>query len=182
MKNRLFLAITLPEQTKKAILGIQQKLKRFDWPVRWEPPNKWHITLRWLGYITDSEIQRVQKIVARYIAAYEPLSVRIQDFIVLPSFALPRVICLNITGSQSLQDISSDINTAIDARGIGQPMRHLAASHITLGRMQPIRVNFRALTKLHFQHAFTANEIALVNSQTNPKQAVYSIIKTFTLL
>lgn len=54
MQRRVFIAINLPEGVKKKLSSFQ--LKWPELPCRWTKKDNLHITLEFLGYLTDEEI------------------------------------------------------------------------------------------------------------------------------
>jgi len=100
MTRRVFIAINLPPEVKEEIKAVQQKLKKFDWPVRWESESKWHLTLRFLGSITQEEVEQVKQIVSQSVKKVQPFTLTINNFIVFPSLKFPRVVCLKIDDSE----------------------------------------------------------------------------------
>lgn len=63
MKYRVFIAINLPENIKKEMVFFQSKWPEL--PCRWTKKENLHITLEFLGYLTDEELvdlcQRMKK-------------------------------------------------------------------------------------------------------------------------
>jgi len=56
-RHRIFIAINLPENIRKKLVSYQKK-----WPeitAKWVSPDNVHITLEFLGYITDQELGEV---------------------------------------------------------------------------------------------------------------------------
>lgn len=54
MRHRVFIAINLPEDIKKELIFFQAKWP--DLPCRWTKKENLHITLEFLGYLTDEGI------------------------------------------------------------------------------------------------------------------------------
>ena len=52
-RRRIFIAINLPEDIKRELAAYDQKWS--DLPVRWTEKENLHITLEFLGYLTDEE-------------------------------------------------------------------------------------------------------------------------------
>ena len=56
MLLRLFIAAFLPEETKDALFHYVESLRGFLRGVRWEPREKFHVTLRFLGDVDESRL------------------------------------------------------------------------------------------------------------------------------
>ncbi len=181
MRHRIFIAINLPEETKEKITIVQNKLRKFDWPVRWTSVDNLHITLRFLGFITEKEIAEARKIVGGAVRRSKSFVLNIDGFIVLPGFEKPRVIGLNIENSEELFKLQSNIAGAIEKQKIGESERYPFTGHITIGRLKPVRLNFRALTQIEFKSNLEIHSTEIMESQLKPAGPNYSIVESFKL-
>ena len=161
MKHRIFIAINLPEDFKKEIVAVQNKLKKFDWPVRWTIADNIHLTLRFLGSITEQEIEQVKSIIEQAVNKSKQFSLQINNFIAFPNLKFPRVICLNVEESEPLFNLQADIAGPIEEQGIGESERYSFIGHITIGRVRPVSANFRALAKIDFKSQFRVRSVAV---------------------
>jgi len=57
MMHRIFIAINLPDHIKEKLVSYQ--LKWPDLPVRWTKEDNLHITLEFLGNLSDDEVMKV---------------------------------------------------------------------------------------------------------------------------
>ena len=57
MRHRIFIAINLPEEIKNQLLSYQAKWPEL--PIRWTKKESLHITLEFLGYLSDDELLKV---------------------------------------------------------------------------------------------------------------------------
>ena len=80
---RLFAAIDIEPQVQDRIKHIQQQLKRdlnlSGKEVKWVCPEQIHLTLKFLGEVSDSTITQVCDVIMRTAAACESFDLRIQD-------------------------------------------------------------------------------------------------------
>lgn len=181
MRRRIFIAINLPEDLKEEIIAVQRKLKKFDWPVRWIVTDNIHLTLRFLGSITNQEIEQVKSIVQQATNKARPFSLQINNFIAFPNLKMPRVICLNVEENKVLFNLQADIASPIEEQGIGESERHPFSGHITIGRVGMVSANFRALTKIEFKSSFEMKSVEITESILKPEGPQYIIRKSFKL-
>jgi 2'-5' RNA ligase len=181
MSHRIFIAINLPNEIEDKIAIVQNKLKKFDWPVRWTSVDNLHITLRFLGSITEKGIDEVRKIVGGAVKKSKPFVLNIDGFIVLPGLETPRVIGLNIENSEELFKLQSSIAGAIEEQGIGEPERHPFTGHITIGRLEPARLNFRALTQMKFKSNLEIRSVEIMESKIKLHQPEYKLCSSHKL-
>ena len=82
MKHRIFIAINLPENIKKELLSFQ--LKWPDLPIRWVGPENLHITLAFLGYLSDEELVEVLRITREVTQRHQPFSITLNKILYGP--------------------------------------------------------------------------------------------------
>ena len=57
---RAFVALKLPESIISSIKKIQEDMKLCRFPVRWVRPEKIHLTIKFFGEITESDIKNIE--------------------------------------------------------------------------------------------------------------------------
>ena len=179
--RRIFIAINLPGEIKQEIVELQKKLKKFDWPVRWSVIDNFHLTLRFIGSMTDQEVEELKNIVEPSVKGISPFTLNLNGFIVLPSFEAPRVIGLSLKDNEALFSLQNKIAGPVEEQGIGEPERFSFNGHITIGRLEPVKVNFRALTQLQFKGSFEVRSVEIMESVLKPEGPVYSTVESFQL-
>lgn len=75
MRHRVFTAINLPEDIKKRLVSYQSKWPEL--PVRWTRPNNLHITLEFLGYVSDEELLNACKEAKKLFSAHKSFMVNL---------------------------------------------------------------------------------------------------------
>lgn len=114
MNVRLFIAITPPVAVRDEIAAIQADAKKTlsGRTFRWQPPEKWHITLQFLGNVRSDLID---DLTARLSAIPQrpPFPLTLAAPGAFPSFRRPRVLWLGFTGDLiALSDLHADITVA----------------------------------------------------------------------
>ncbi len=179
--RRIFIAIPLPIAIQEEIGKLITKLKKFSWTVKWEPREKMHITLRFLGYLGDAEIKKIDTLIARVAEKHKKVELQIDGFVAFPNFRFPRIIGLKISNYKELNQLQSSIAKIIDDERIGKAEIHKFTGHITLGRMASAPVNLKALSTIKFNRVFTARSIDVIESVLSPSGSDYFIISSYTL-
>ena len=54
---RVFIAIDLPNEIRKALSDVQRELRRVTNTCRWVPPESIHITLRFIGEVPEKRVE-----------------------------------------------------------------------------------------------------------------------------
>ena len=129
MLHRIFLAINLPEKTKKELLGHKEK-----WPElsgRWTTPDNLHITLVFLDNTSDKELQEIQKITKEVVTRHKTFSFSLSQIVYGPTAKQPRMIWARGEASQALLSLQRDL-----ANALGHQDEYPFSLHITLARLE----------------------------------------------
>lgn len=136
---RAFVAVDLPAHVRSALAELQQDLARSNADVKWvEPPNL-HVTLKFLGEITDDERRAVEALLQRVAGETPPFALTLEELGAFPSVAAPRVLWVGIReGKEPVVRMAE----AIEREGAAIPLPRDArpfAAHVTLGRVRSPR-------------------------------------------
>jgi 2'-5' RNA ligase len=135
-KRRLFLAIGLDDETKHVIGAHLREHLPAGVPGKLAPPDNWHLTLRFLGWTTGDQGDRILHDVARTVDG-GPFTVR---FAALGAFPKPRratVLWLGIDqGDHELALVAGICEEAARDAGFAPEERPYHA-HLTLSRLRP---------------------------------------------
>ena len=141
MKHRIFLAINLPGDVKKALVSYQEKWPEL--PIRWTREQNLHITLEFLGYISDDELLKVFQNTKELALKHEPFTItlnkicygppkkkpprmvwvmgeKVQEFDILPHITLGRLRTWDFRKIEpdEVPEVNEDINLSFDVKSI----------------------------------------------------------------
>jgi RNA 2',3'-cyclic 3'-phosphodiesterase len=177
-RARLFVALDLPRGLRDGIVAWGKRELR-DPALRVVPPESLHITLAFLGYLPEKEIERLGEIVAG-LESPAP-TIALGDPVAKPSLRRARVFALpaESTGTVALQ---AELEEKLVAKRLYRPEKRAFWPHVTIARVKPetrgskrpMRVSTPpgALTKALSQPA-GAIRTALYRSELNPQGARY---------
>ena len=151
---RAFVAVDLPAHVRDALAVLQQDLARSNADVKWvEPPNL-HVTLKFLGEITDDERRAVEALLQRVAGETPPFTLTLEELGAFPSIAAPRVLWVGILeGREPVVRMAEAIEQGGSAIPLPREERPFAA-HVTLGRVRSPRHRqslVRALQSIQWQ-------------------------------
>ncbi|MBF0491580.1 MAG: RNA 2',3'-cyclic phosphodiesterase [Deltaproteobacteria bacterium] len=139
---RLFLAYELPDDLQQQIYQVfsplHQRLRNFAWVK----PGRLHLTLRFLGEVSEDFLQ------ARLIPVFEeefsklgPFQLSFQGLGLFPNLSRPRVLWLGVKGDTlKLKHQALQLEKKLDGQQVQQ--YHKAFSpHITLAKMKEVQKN-----------------------------------------
>lgn len=173
MEKRTFISADLPAAIKDYLKTLQNL--GIYW-IRWMKPENLHITLNFLGYLNEQEIEEVKTIMAETAVRFESFTLH------LPQVRQERdMLWLIPAESETLTRLQDDLKTQLRSRRLGQKERRPYRPHILFAKSKTGRrmtwepKNFRPLE-------FTVEKINLYESKLTPKAATHILIQSFPLV
>lgn len=188
---RSFVAIDVPDQAKRALLDLVEKLKGQGVPgVRWVRPEGVHLTLKFLGNVDAAMIDPILRGIEAAAQGTPPFHLQLGDVGVFPSPGSPRVIWVGLKGDlEVLLTLQERIEGAMKGLGIPPEERNFVP-HLALGRVQQGVPSVQrgligqALTSLALKETpgWRVESVNLMRSQLKPAGAVYNRLGQIHLL
>lgn len=180
--GRLFLGITLPDDTRRALdAGLRAAVGERGLPGRPVPPANWHLTLRFLGETPAAQAERL----GAELRAAElggPFTISLGAFGAYPRPARARVLWVGVgLGAERLAELAAAVEAAARRAGFAAEPRAFRA-HLTLSRIQPPR-DVRGLLSalLPPELKLQVADVALFRSHLGGGPARYEVIERFAL-
>jgi RNA 2',3'-cyclic 3'-phosphodiesterase len=141
---RAFIAVELPPEIRTALSEIQARLQahlssdsRGDSELRWTRPEGIHLTLKFLGEISERQSAEVVKLLRR-IAPSGRFTVEIRGYGFFPDRRRPQVLWAGVIAPPALAELARRIDRT--TASIGFPTeRRTFAPHLTLARFKSPR-------------------------------------------
>ena len=149
---RAFIGIGLPDEVQASLAALQRELAQSRADVKWVEPSNLHLTLKFLGEISEAQRQVVELLVKRLAAQTPPFLLRLEGAGAFPSIRAPRVVWV---GMGQGNDVVARLAESIEREGAVIPLRREErpfTPHLTLGRVRSGR-HRRELT--HQLESFT---------------------------
>ncbi len=179
---RAFIAIDLPESIQAA-LGQQQAAFRAACPdARWTRPEGIHLTLKFLGEISDDQVRQVTEALAG-LTPFASFSIAVKGFGFFPDARRPRVFWVGLEAPPALGELANRVESCMEKLGFAREERSLTP-HLTLARFKVPRPQ-PALQALLTQRGelslgqFEVSEFFLFESKLSPHGAEYRKIARF---
>lgn len=187
---RAFIAIDLP-------LSIQQKLEEISTQLkqplktnaaRWTPAKNIHLTLKFLGEVSSSNLELLTKIIAAEVSRYRSFDMTIGELGAFPAIRRPRVIWVGIKAPPELFNLQKTIDTETYKLGYATEDREFSP-HLTLARIShnatPDEVrqigNLLSTTSLGILGTMKVKDVHLYRSDLQPGGAIYTPLFTAPL-
>ena len=175
---RAFLALALADATRERLPALTAGWSAAVPGLRLVPPANAHLTLRFLGASTPTQIDRVSTLLAPAAAACPAGSATASGLTLFPPRGSPRVLALVLelpAGLAALQRRCEDAALQAGFAPEARPFR----PHVTLGRWSG-RAPRPALPPLA-PFAVPLGRVVLYRSDAGPRGVAYTPLATFAL-
>lgn len=183
---RLFVSVDLPDELAEAVEAIQSDLSEAS-GLRMTDPTQAHVTLKFLGEVDPSELDRTVRAIAAGVddADVDPFEVELQGIGAFPSPEYISVVWLGVgAGGEEL----TRLHEAIEERAVAiefDPEDHEFTPHVTIARMD--HAGGKALVQRRLDETvpeigrFQATEVRLTESNLGPDGPEYTTVERFEL-
>ena len=185
MRHRIFIAINLPAEIKRELANFQSKWPEL--PTRWTKPENLHITLAFLGYLSDEELFEVCKITKEVASGNPPFSINLIKICYGPPKKIPpRMVWAEGKKLKELANLKNDLENSLIERVYFSSENRTFSPHITLGRIRTwefrqIEPEERPEINEEVNLSFEVNSIEVMESQLKRGGAEYTILESSPL-
>jgi 2'-5' RNA ligase len=183
---RCFIAIDVPEDIKNSISILIKGINHRAKGIKWVPPEKIHLTLKFLGEIKEERIKEIKDRLDSISSNHRDFDISVSKIGGFPSLKNPNVLWIGIDYSEDLKRLYEDVEDAMFDLGFEKENRKFFP-HLTIARMKdkrdidPIIKSLIAFKDKFFGY-LKVEEILLMKSVLRPSGAEYSKIEAFKLL
>lgn len=180
---RAFIAIELAPDVLRQIAQVSQNLQQKlpGVPVRWVQSENIHLTLKFLGDVSISNVQVINEIIHAAVEPTVEFEISVGGLGAYPSIRRPRVVWVGVEGPPALMNIQRMIDLECTRLGYVSEEKHFSP-HLTLGRVsrnasqRDIHQISEVLaeSKTGFLGATVVKQLFLFKSDLKPGGAVYS--------
>ncbi len=180
---RAFIALEIPP-------GIHQAIEQKTAPiratlnaslVRWVPAKNVHLTLKFLGDVSPSNLEMLEQMLSAEVCQHQPFEMKFEGLGAFPNPKRPRVIWIGIQAPAGFSALQHGIEAATATLGYPDEQRPFSP-HLTIGRvkqnvgsagMQQIRSALEG-TKVGSLGTVRVSTVHLFKSDLRPTGAVYT--------
>lgn len=133
---RAFIAIEISDELKGILERVESHLKYAGADVKWANPDSVHLTLKFLGDITEKQTEEISCALDGIATSSMAFDVTLKDIGAFPKIEHPRVIWVGLDkgAAQSIQ-IASQVEDALSKIGFAKEERAFSP-HLTIGRVR----------------------------------------------
>lgn len=181
MKNRIFVALNIPDEAKDLLFDIIKQLHP-DKNLKWEKKEKIHLTLKFVGEIDDELLPEIMNDL-EFLQEFNTQKLQLTGFGFFFRFNEPKILWAGLKFSDELKLIAERLDHYFTKFGIKKENREFKP-HLTLLRIKnnPGDNFINKFKKSKFEPIdFQSNTISLIKSELNPSGSAYTEIKKFNL-
>lgn len=174
---RTFIAIRIPENQSLAepvsLLKSERKMKTYG-------PGGLHLTLCFIGNITEDEAKEVIGAVDDATEGLEPFNVSVRGMGTFPGRKGPRILWVGAESGGVLEKLAGDISAGLSERNISHDRKKFTP-HITVGRSKDINGSELAgkiaeENKDREFFSFPCDKVTVYSSVLKPEGPVYKAV------
>jgi 2'-5' RNA ligase len=183
---RTFIAVELPEKIKREIELLQAPFKKTDTFVSWVKPKNIHVTLKFLGKVSEEKINQVFSATQKAVEGGRKFTMSLKGTGAFPNPRRPRVIWVGAgSGGEELSLLAAGIEQEMEKIGFPKEERKYSA-HFTIGRVKSPK-NIDKLMELVSSSDFQSedievHEVVVMKSRLDPGGAIYTPLKKIPLV
>ena len=182
---RAFLAIDPSQEVLNEVGRIQDRFKKsIQGDIRWVRPEGIHLTLKFFGYVSETDITNISVVVKNNIVNVKPFILNIRRVGVFPSVNRARVLWLGMDGDVDvLIRLQKSIDTELQRYGFETENRAFSP-HLTLARIKEPKgligiAKIMEKSEEYTAGSFTVDGLNLFKSTLTPKGAIYTKLVDF---
>ncbi len=176
---RIFVAVFPPPEVRGALSGAARELPVVG-EIRWVRPENVHLTLKFLGDVSEDDLDRVAEALELVRLRHAPFEAGLSSFGAFPSTRRARIVWAGIgEGSERLRALARDVEASLEPLGFEREDRAFVP-HLTLGRARGRSVALEAVEAPSAIPGFTVCNVELVESVLGGGSA-YATLATYLL-
>jgi 2'-5' RNA ligase len=183
---RTFVAIELDKEIKGTLSAFIKKLDAGDRNIRWVRSKGMHLTLKFLGEVSEDKIIGVKTVLGNIVPDYPHFHLHFMGTGTFPPQArIPRIVWIGIEKNETLQIIQARLENELHKISFPKENRKFHP-HLTLGRVRGPQNLDKVMERLDQQKdtefgTMTVDRILLFKSTLKPTGAEYAVISEFYL-
>ena len=183
MQIRTFIALEIPEEPLDKILRIKNEILGEKFKANWEPKEKLHVTLKFLGETSGENVQSIAELIERLTASFKSIDLVFEKFGVFRKNDDLKIFWIGMKPNQELSRFAKQLNQ--ECAGLGYEIeKREFKPHITLLRFRGYEDSEKvlSLTKVILPEIkFTADKVIYFESKLLQSGSIYKPIKSFYL-
>lgn len=179
----------IPAHIREQLAGIQRKLSGCPADAKWENPDKFHLTLKFLGEAPEGRLKLIRARLENAVTGtkLKPFKIKLGGVGAFPTPAEPNVVWVGLTeGGIALRNLERAVDEQMFECGFPHEKRAFAG-HVTLGRLRASKKKCTALVRKIAAlknvscDAFDVTKIELMSSTLKPRGSEYTCLNSISI-
>lgn len=183
---RCFVAVPVPGPVRDLLVRVQEALARGGDAVKWVEKENLHLSLKFLGEVTEDQVGRLSELLTAEAARWPRMKLSYAGAGAFPERGAPRTVWAGATGDLGkLAGLAAAVERAAEQVGVPREGRPFVA-HVTLGRVRSLRnlKSFQALIDAQSRVPLgddVVEEFVLFRSTLTSQGPIYEPLASFPL-
>ncbi len=185
-KIRAFIAFPISSELRKKLLDVQKEISKGLHHLRPAKPDGIHITLHFLGEITESQVYQIGRLMENVCEEFDPFNLECKGIGGFPDMKFPRVIWAGFDGDPGpITMLQKTLGKELEKMGFPVESRPFNP-HLTIFRTKvqkqlgTIRKRAETISKESLGEV-KCDTLVLFKSELSPKGAKYDKLKMVAL-
>lgn len=175
---RLFIAALIPDSIKNKLYNYIHSLRNNIDGVKWEKPEKLHVTLKFLGDVEEAKVQDISTLLEFLVKEYSPFKINLLEFGGFPNLNNPRVLYVGLSQNKELSRFNGQLDDALSKIGFKKENRRFIP-HITIGRVKK-RISIKEAPGISTT-PFEITQVGIIKSELTSEGSAYTPLRVFNL-
>ncbi len=182
---RCFISINLPEKLKREIHDTTEELRRRKSDVKWVLAENLHITLKFLGEVSEDAVKELQRGLSSVAEKSNSFRMGLRGLGMFPDKRRPRVVWIDLIDTDELKKLQEMVEKATITLGFEKEDRPFSP-HLTIGRVKSfmgmgyLLTAVEAIKDKDFGN-IGVDAFSLMKSDLKPSGAQYTTLAEFHL-
>lgn len=183
---RCFIAIEIPDAVRRGLQRLSGQLRQCPFRAAWVQPQHMHLTLRFLGNVSDEQRDHVHTTLTKDLHGLPPFTLLVHGTGAFPNLRRPSVIWAGVGPADGpLDHVQRICETAALGAGIA-PEPKPFHPHVTIARVKERFPSDDIRRAIERERAFTAGEfrvnaVSLFKSELTPKGPRHTVLQEYHL-
>ena len=183
---RTFIAVGISSEVRERIARIQAEFRKGDPDVKWVKPENVHITLKFLGEVSEDKLPAVIEKTRLAVTRISNFRVHLSELGSFPNLKSPRVVWVGVSeGKEELRNLNKKIEENLSYLGFAKEKREFSV-HLTIGRVRSPRGKEKLVKKIEEMESsdvgeFSVDKVLVMESQLSSRGPTYRIIEEVNL-
>jgi len=176
MKKRIFIAINLPDDIKRAFLSYEKRWRNLR--VRWTSFKNMHITVEFLGEVNRSDLDAILIVAENTAMEIKPFDIYLDRIVLGPNPVQAKMFWATIYIDSYLMKFKNLMDENLRQNNFILEEREFKP-HITLARARGNQLKGKQTNIILTNLKFRAESVEVMQSQLHPGGARYKVVESF---